>query len=145
MDGTLYINADDFSGPEQSYIAGDYARVQIETPAADGMAQEWCCRECGEPLNANGLGQYSHEEEYTDHAPEPKRVPLAWCNSSAMTWSAEEDSVTVSISVDDPRGAFAFTVRRLSDGTLVMHTPYPGEPLPHMALRELSPGTYQIA
>lgn len=115
MQGTLYTYADDTDAPERAYVMGDEVRVQIETPAAEGYYDE-----------------------------EAEREPLAWCNSAAMDWNAAEDSVTVSISVGDPRGAFAFTVRRLADGSLIMHTPYPGEGMPHMPLRELHPGTYEI-
>ncbi|MFD8493365.1 hypothetical protein [Amycolatopsis sp. NPDC059657] len=63
----------------------------------------------------------------------------------------DEDSVTLAISVGDPRGAFTFTVRRVPDdvdgplaGRLIMHTPYPTEPLPHEHLTPLHPGTHLI-
>jgi hypothetical protein len=73
-----------------------------------------------------------------------ERAPLGWCNSATIHLDREEDSVTVLISVGDPRGAFAFTVRRLQDGRLIMHTPYPGESMPHLGLTEIRPGTYEV-
>lgn len=91
-------------------------RVQVEFPAA-----------------SNGMQSDAQE-----------RGPLGWCNSAAISLDRRDDAVTVSISVGDPRGAFAFTVRRLSDGRLVLHTPYPGEGMAHMQLREMHPGTYEI-
>lgn len=81
----------------------------------------------------------------------PERVPLSWVNSAAIDADDKDDSVTVSISVGDPRGAFTFTVRRIPDdaesdlaGRLLMHLPYPGHPLPHEPLTEHHPGIYLI-
>lgn len=71
--------------------------------------------------------------------------PLSWLNSAAIDFDYDQDSVSVSISVGDPRGAFVFTVRRRPDtGELLLHTPYPGEGMPHMALEALQPGTFRI-
>lgn len=81
----------------------------------------------------------------------PRRVPLSWVNSAAIDTDDKDDSVTVSISIGDPRGAFCFTVRRIPDdadsdlaGRLVLHVPYPAEPMPHEPLTEHHPGTYLI-
>lgn len=71
-------------------------------------------------------------------------APLGWCNSAAVTLDRGEDSVTVSISCGDPRGAFAFTVRRLRDGRLVMHVPCPEDTVLHRPLRQVRPGTFDI-
>lgn len=83
------------------------------------------------------------------HAWEP--VPASWLNSAGISFRAEDDSVTVSISVGDPRGAFTMTVRRVPDdvdgdlaGKLIMHVPYPGETTPHVPMRRLHDGTYII-
>ena len=87
-------------------------------------------------------------DDVANGAIEDDRAPLAWCNSATIHLDREEDSVTVLISVGDPRGAFAFTIRRLTGGDnagrLVMHTPYPGEGMPHEDLTEIRPGTYGI-
>src|SRR5262249_39058457 len=63
-----------------------------------------------------------------------ERAPLGWVNSATIHLDREDDAVHVLISVGDPRGAFAMTVRRLQDGRLVMHVPYPGEGMSHMPL-----------
>lgn len=72
-------------------------------------------------------------------------VPLSWCNSAHITLDPDDDAVHVSISVGDPRGRFVFTVRKLASGQLIMHTPYPGEGMPHMTLTQDHPGTYLIS
>ena len=70
--------------------------------------------------------------------------PLDWLNSARITTDPGDDAVHCVVSVGDPRGGFGFTVRRLSDGRLVIHTPYPGEGLPHMATRQINPGTLEV-
>ncbi|MFI9389214.1 hypothetical protein [Kutzneria sp. NPDC052558] len=86
-----------------------------------------------------------------DQAHQPERVPLSWANSAAILANDEQDSLTLSVSVGDPRGAFCFTVRRIPDdaegdlaGRLVIHMPYPGETLPHREITELHPGTFVV-
>jgi hypothetical protein len=68
---------------------------------------------------------------------------LSWMNSARLQVDVEDDAITCLISVGDPRGAWAFTVRRLSDGRLAIHVPYPGEGMPHVEI-EAAPweGTY---
>nr|WP_219632868.1 hypothetical protein [Haloechinothrix aidingensis] len=133
---------------------------------------EWRCEACGESLSEESDG-YADEsgslicdayDPYDDPgiddveaAPDfregphrPHRVPLSWANSAAIHADPDEDSITVTISVGDPRGAFAVTVRRIPDdaetngGRLIMHTPYPGEPMPHAALTTAHTGTYWV-
>lgn len=133
---------------------------------------EWRCQACGESLSEEPDG-YADEsgslicpayDPYEDpdiddveSAPEfhegphrPQRVPLSWANSAAIHTDPDEDSITVTVSVGDPRGAFAITVRRIPDdapdngGRLIMHTPYPGEPLPHAELTTAHTGTYWV-
>ena len=70
--------------------------------------------------------------------------PLTWLNSARITTSPEEDAVHCVVSVGDPRGGFCFTVRRLSDGRIVIHTPHPGEGMAHVDTRELHPGTLEL-
>ena len=80
----------------------------------------------------------------------PQRKPLAWLNSAGIHTEQAADSVTVTISVGDPRGGLAFTVRRVPDdapsnaGRLLLHMPFAGEPCPHVALTEVHPGTYGL-
>lgn len=72
------------------------------------------------------------------------RAPLAWVNHAGINLDRQHDSVTVRISVGDPRGAFAFTVSRHPDGDLRLSVPYPGEGAPHCELEQLNPGFYRI-
>lgn len=76
----------------------------------------------------------------------PHAAPLGWCNSAAIHADIEEDSITCSISVGDPRGAFTFTIRRRPDtGDLIMHVPHPDETQPHKdGVEYLHPGTYRV-
>lgn len=70
--------------------------------------------------------------------------PLSWLNSARVTTDPQDDAVHCVVSVADPRGGFCFTVRRLSDGRIVLHCPYPGEAMLHANLAELHPGTFVI-
>lgn len=94
----------------------DVDRVQVSFPAAEN-------------------GEQSEADE---------KAPLGWCNSAAITLDRNEDAVHLSISVGDPRGAFCFTVRRTSDGRLIMHFPTPEDGMLHMSLKPLHAGTYEI-
>ncbi|UJW32618.1 hypothetical protein L3Q67_02170 [Saccharothrix sp. AJ9571] len=122
------------------------------------------CRACGSELHETTHG---YEDEFggtlcpdfeppddidSGEAPhDPERVPVSWCNSAAVHTDEAEDSVTVSISVGDVRGAFTLTIRRVPDdadnhlaGHLIMHTPYATQPSPHMELTPLHDGTYVV-
>ena len=70
--------------------------------------------------------------------------PLDWLNSARITTDPDDDAVRCAVSVGDPRGAFTFTVRRLSDGRLVIHVPYPGESLAHVETTHLHEGTLLV-
>ncbi|WP_020496974.1 hypothetical protein [Sciscionella marina] len=133
----------------------------------------WRCAACGEALSeeVDGYADESgslvcdaydpYDDPETDDietAPDfregphrVERVPLAWANGATIRTDPDEDSITVTVSVGDPRGAFAFTVRRIPDdaptngGRLIMHTPYPGEPMPHRDLIEDHAGTYWVS
>lgn len=139
----------------------DFERLNVSGPSTDGFT----CKHCGNTWDEDedraevaqdlcpGREACSDVEcpcdETTDHAKhELTTIPLAWLNHAGVSFSEEEDAVTVSISVGDPRGAFSFTVRRVPDdadgplaGKLIMHMPYPGESTPHVETRELHPGT----
>lgn len=56
---------------------------------------------------------------------EPVTGPATWCNSAAISVSEEEDSVSVLISVGDPRGAFAMTVRKINRSGYCRHCGQP--------------------
>ena len=133
---------------------------------------EWRCAACGDPLSEEVEGYIDEsgglvcaaydpfedpDVDDPESAPEvdegphrAQRVSLSWCNGARIHTDTREDSVTVTISVGDPRGAFTFTVRRIPDdaetngGRLLMHTPHPGESLPHAQLTPHHAGTYWV-
>lgn len=78
----------------------------------------------------------------------PVRKVLSWVNSAALDFDARDDSVTVTVSVGDPRGAFAMALRRHTpdegDPYLTLSTPCPGESWAHMPLAYLSQGYYRV-
>lgn len=153
VDGTPTDTADDT--PES---------VTLEFDATDGPTHR--CRNCSEELTDTGEGYQTTDgdtectsfESTDDTDPDdgqgphnPERIPLSWCTSAAIHADESEDSVTVSLSVGDPRGAFTFTIRRVPDdatsdlaGHLIMHTPYPSQPSPHLDLTPLHDGTYVV-
>lgn len=104
--------------------------------------------DCGPGCQLDGSSGEDHYLRETFGAHSPERAPLSWVNSAAISIDPGEDQVTVTISVGDPRGAFAFTVRRVTPNEgepyLVMHTPYPGETMAHMPMEHVSDGTYRV-
>ncbi|MEV7040450.1 hypothetical protein [Amycolatopsis sp. NPDC051061] len=91
------------------------------------------------------------DPDYGEGPHDPERIRLSWCNSATAQTDESEDSVALSISVGDPRGAFTFTIRRVPEdadgdlaGRLIMHTPYAGEHMLHVSLTPLHDGTYVV-
>lgn len=202
--GTIHIACDELYERDAANLAvTEVERVQVSFPAEDGAGE--VCRHCGETIeeydDPDSPSDWFHAhngdqlcdsdlrrmmddgEEFPPRGAttaEPDTSPGSWCNSAAIIVDDDENSVTVTISVGDPRGAFAFTVRKVmgdenhcrlcnepkgeverghattfSDdpykhdfepgGYLILHTPYPGEGMPHVALTELRAGTFLIA
>ena len=79
-------------------------------------------------------------EDY-DREEDALPVALDWVNSAGISFDEDADSVTLSISTGDPRGAFTLQARRLPDGRIVLHVPYPEDPVPHEQTRQLHQGT----
>lgn len=70
------------------------------------------------------------------------RVGLdAWFNSARISVDPDREEVTCVVSIGDPRGGFVFQVRRNSKGQILIHTPYPGESMPHMRTKQDHEGT----
>lgn len=145
---------------EARFVEDESVSVSLEFPW--DAAEEHRCTACGVLLTDTVDGYVdssgdttcagSASEEESGIGPHvPERLPLSWINSAAILVDNDADSVTLSISVGDPRGAFCFTVRRVPDdapdpfaGRLVLHVPYPGEFMPHRPLTALHPGSCLI-
>ena len=85
------------------------------------------------------------DEEYNEDEQGPRpplRSPERWCNAAGVSVDGEE--VNLWISTGDPRGAFQITARRLDDGTILLHLPYPEGGTLHEEVIELHPGTLAI-
>jgi hypothetical protein len=110
--------------------------------------------ECSEPAHetdgdecvCGGSGDCAAScESGTVEVHEWEPVPLHWFNSAGIHANPEGDEVIVTISVGDPRGAFAMTVWRNSEGDLMLSAPHPSNGMPHMKLTETTPGYYKIS
>lgn len=120
----------------------DLDRVQVSFPAEDGG--DPTCKHCGETITNEGDDEDadwidSEGESHCQSAPEddhemgfhePETGPGTWCNSAAIIVDDDENSVTATISVGDPRGAFAFTVRKVDRSGYCKHCgkPFLSEP-----------------
>lgn len=151
-----------------SDVDDDTCSVTLET--ADGT--EWRCSACGAELSEDVDGYTDDTGAQVCHAydPEddphwrdgdagpdigdgphrPERIPLSWANSAGIHTDPDVDSITLTVSVGDPRGAFAFTLRRVPDetdtsgGRLMLHVPSPEDVTPHAGLTLVHPGTYRV-
>lgn len=124
--------------------------AEDECPDAECTCEDECpddhiMGEC-ETCETRGLSEcdIAMSECERPHKVAKEHVPLGWVNSAGMEFNESGDSVTVSISTGDPRGAFGMTIRRTDDGKLIMHVPHPGEPFAHEELTELHTGTYRV-
>jgi len=107
------------------------------TPDNQGVNTSTACATC----DGSGHGAHNWLTE-----------PHAWLNSAGI--HVREDTVTVSLSLGDPRGAFTMSVERLTytpEGSdtevteLRLSVPTPADTMAHMGLVPLgSPGYYRI-
>lgn len=172
--GTLYIDAEDTGTTSSSLTVMDPARVQMEYEEDDGVRECQHCHkpieltsfDQGTEDAPNWTELYAHRgtaerackpedvsmtdpdwDADEDELPNAQPIHLGCAeivNSASLNFDDDEQSCTVTISVGDPRGAFAMTVRRTPDGKLILHVPHETEPMPHMPLRKLHEGTYEI-
>lgn len=118
---------------------------------ADGSDCESCegtgkidCPTCeGSGTGEEECGDCAGNGELYTHDWQP--IPCGWLNSAKIYFEPTRDKVTVTISVGDPRGAFAMEVEKHPDGYLILRVPYAGESMPHMPLTEINGGgAYRI-
>lgn len=143
----------DIDGHAPDLVDNDFEQLTVSGPG-----DHFACKHCGETwdeddtpedIEAQDCRARAVDEDVRTHEVTP--APLAWLNSAGVSFDEGEDSVTVSISVGDPRGAFVFTVRRVPEdagtdlsGKLIMHLPHPEDSAPHMPLAALHRGTFIV-
>lgn len=99
--------------------------------------------------NAGELKGYSYEgdcsvriaNDAAENGYDQDPGPLTWLNSARITADPQDDAVHCVVSIGDPRGGFCFTVRRMQNGQIVIHTPDPSDGMAHMATQQVRPGT----
>ena len=136
------------------YIEGD---LQLSAHADN----ERHCEHCGESIAEYMTGwehdhtgsRWCHDLSDSDAADSDDATSASPAMSLPVNWAGittntDDESVRVEISVGDPRGCLTMTVRRVRDDDgaerLLLHVPHAGDSLPHVAMREIAPGTYQI-
>lgn len=170
VDTRVLLDADDRDVPNRDGTMTCYGLESIQVSLAgearaDGdmdRGAEWRCTHCNEPLvfeqdrprgrkvwlavDGNEGCKERPSAGLSELLPhEPKRVPLSWANSVTVRLDEEKNEITLMISVGDPRGAFAMTVRHREDADdLLMHLPYEEMPTPHTPITRVHDGTYRI-
>ena len=141
------INA--YSDFEDVETSGDGELVlHVESGAANGDSPERECSDCGATFYWDGSGwDGEHDAECEEGIDETPPALIDEING-AHVW-ADQDAVTVSISVGDPRGGFVMRIERimLDDGSheLRLSVPSDQDGMPHMNLEPLaSPGYYRV-
>lgn len=153
----ITVYAEGISPAEKSTPEFDSLQIGLAgLYAANGPEEygvEYRCKHCKEPLKEqedNGpLQSFSRNPEFCyanekSDSHEKEFIPLSWANWAGLSLNDEEDSVRLQISVGELRGCMEFTVRRMPDGRLIMHTPYPSDGTPHVYLSPLHDGTFEI-
>lgn len=109
---------------------------QVETIPRDGAARG---------ISYEGELTVRICNEAAEHGCKQEPGPLTWLKSARITTDPENDSIHLNVSVGDPRGGFRFKISRRPDtGAILIHMPFPGEPLPHMDTKEVAPGTLVV-
>lgn len=149
--------------PRDEYVEDDEFSVHAEIEEAT------LCKHCDEPIAEYDGWVHDHTanrwcENITDSEAAERRVkaevygydepaeaepgkslPGNWIG---MSTKPEDESVSVQISLGDPRGCLTMTVRRVRDEDgnerLLLRVPNPDDSTPHVTMREIAPGTYQI-
>lgn len=128
-------------------LVDDFDAVTVDLPGMDDEP-EIECQFCQRQIFDNGGGEWLATLMKTAWCPGapahwPKNRPLDWANWASLKIDEEEDSITMYVSIGDPRGAFSFTVRRVDD-RVILHLPHPGESTPHARTKEIADGTLEV-
>lgn len=171
MDATVTVTADEAyqNGGQESSEEATVSAMGFDQLSVSMAGEARCngdeisgaqrrCKNCHEPLRDAdedengqpvsldpGTGDPTFCPDSDDAGPHvPEWVPGSFANSARVVVS-DDDAVTVTISVGDPRGAFAMTVyRRESTGELYLSLPDPSDGLPHMRLTRIRDGYFKI-
>lgn len=108
-------------------VCGDCDGTGTECPQCDGECT------CGDGCDEGQIEIHQWES-----------IPLHWCNSASIHAEPDRDRVRVTISVDDPRGAFCMDVERDSDGQLWLYVPHADMSSPHAPLTQRGPGWFKV-
>lgn len=133
--------------PESGTCEGSGEYTDCPTCSGTGACQACvehaeCCgplEDCDE-CSGNQECAYCDEGQIEIH--DWESIPLTWCKSASI--HAEPDRVRVTISVDDPRGAFCMDVEQDSDGQLWLSVPHADMSLPHAPLEQRGPGWFKV-
>ena len=138
MPGEARCNGDEETGAEYRCAACNLPLVDYGNGRDQALgAPRWMGDdECAE----NPLDTPTEASNYGPH--DPQAIPGSFANSASIS-VGEYDEVTVTISVGDPRGAFAMTVDRMDDGTLRLSVPDPSDGFAHMPLTQIMPGMFK--
>lgn len=103
----------------------------------DGTGERWC---------GNLTDEEAAEDDEATAAAPGTSLPGNWIGLST---DPEKESVSVQISLGDPRGCLEMTVRRWENPEtgqrgLLLSLPHPDDSTPHVDLTEWHPGTYFI-
>lgn len=133
----------EIAGALAAHTLDEYGNVEM-TFGDDGTI----CTGCGDLIEEYADG-WRGEDDGETVCPDlgthnPGRIPLSWCNSAGIHPEPDGDSITVTLSVADPRGAFCMSIRRTEDGRLLLHVPHPDEGWLHAPLAPVHPGTYAV-
>lgn len=127
----------------------DLSTVHVAYNEESDQAQLQCSA-CGRDL-IHTLDGYLDEEDgwrCVDVDPQqlhkPVAKPLTWVKSASIDPNPDDDSITVAVSVGDPRGAFCMYLRKTPDGRILMDVPHPEQSGLHLPLTQIMPGVYRV-
>lgn len=138
---TTDVTADELDHVAVSLNENDTAAIH----RCEHCSQELDPDNTAETLDGNDPWCPGNDDGTEDSSPhKPVIVPLTWAQNAGVILDDEQDAVHVYIAADDPRGGFQMTIRRMEDGSLIMHLPYEGMSGPHMPLKEIHAGTFKL-
>jgi hypothetical protein len=141
------VNGDAIQGISEE---ADACQGEVESVKVNGDPEyTLTCRTCGGRYDADGPDDEDREcNDDGGHKLVP--IPLSWMEHASIRVDEENDTVTLSISVGDPQGAFQFTLTRVpvdaatNAGKLFLHVPYEGMSAPHVPLTRTHGGTFLL-